>query len=791
MTTTDLRLVPASAAAWLACALAVGAPVPVAAAASAALAATALVCVALRVPPTAWLALAVAALACASCAAQLHQRASGELVGLAAQGAAVAVEGVVRGEPGCAGEGCRPVVVVAADVVTGRGRTGPAAARVLAVGPVGDVPYGARVRLRGALAPAAPGDDVVAVLRVVVAPEVLAPPGAVHTAVGAARRALADRAAGLPPDLRGLVPGLAVGDTSRLPPDLDRAMRDVGLTHVTAVSGAHFSVLTVAVLGAASVLRLPRAARAAVSAAAMGAFVLLVHPEPSVVRAAVMGGVGVLGILARRPSRAVPALGVAVSGLLVLDPWLARSYGFVLSVVATAAISLLAPAVVARLRERLPRWLAVAVAVPLAAQAACGPVLVLLDPAVSTVAVPANLLAAPALVPGTVLGVGAAATAAWCPPLADVLIAGSAAGAWWITAVARAAAALPAARVPWPSGAGGALLLAVVTAAGFTLVLHPGPGRALRRLVRGPARGERAPDPDAAAATRVGAGVGRLAAWALVVVVAVGAVRWSGARAWAPEDWRVVQCDVGQGDALVVRSGERSAVVVDVGPPGPAADACLRDLGVTRVDLLVLSHFHADHVGGLPAVLRGRDVAAALVSPLAEPAAQAASALAALRDAGVPVSAAGQDGPRSGRAGAVTWRVLGPSGPAVEPNDASVVLLLEVDGLGVLALGDAETAAQEALAERIVADRAARGAVVVKVAHHGSAVQSARLAGLLAPAVALVGVGADNEYGHPAPSTVDLYRDRGALVLATHVCGPIALAPRDGELAVHARCLGR
>lgn len=759
----DLRLVPAALLTWVTCALAVAGRPWAVAAAGAALGAVAAALALRRGPATLWLALAAAALACGSCSAQLHQRAAGPLAPLAADGAAVTLEGVVRSEPGCAGAGCRPRAVVAADAVVGRGVPGQVAARVLAVGPVGDLAYGARVRLVGRLSPADPGDEVAAVLRVVAPPAVLCPPGGVDAVVAHVRTALLATTDGMSPDLRGLVPGAAIGDTTRLPPDLDRAMRDVSLTHVTAVSGSHFAVLSVAVLGLAGVVRLPRLGRAALTAVVMTGFVLLVHPVPSVVRAAAMGAVAVLGIVVGRPSRAVPALGAAVTCLLLLDPWLARSYGFVLSVAATAAIALLAPVLAVRLGAVLPRRLALAVAVPTAAQAACGPVLVLLDPAVSLYAVPANLLAAPALVPATVLGVAGAVTAPWCPWLAGPLLHGAGVGAWWIAGVARVAADLPGARQSWPGGVGGAVALALGTAAVVAAMLRPGVWRASRRP---------------------------LLALALTVAVVVPVVRWAARPGWVPDDWQVVQCDVGQGDALVVRSGARSAVVVDVGPPGAAADACLRRLGVTTIDLLVLTHFHADHVGGLPAVLDGRQVAGAVVSPLAEPSEQARATSSALAEARVPVVVAGGGAPGAGRAGDVSWRLLGPPPGVVEPNDASVVVLLTVEGITVLALGDAETAAQEALAARLAGDPEARGALVVKVAHHGSATQSARLAAALAPRVALVSVGRDNDYGHPAPATVELYRDRGAVVLSTDTCGPVAIAAHDGVLDVTAACAG-
>lgn len=764
--TLDLRLAPAALAAWLMCAVAVGLPTAGVVVGGVVAAVAAAMVAALRGPPTAWLALAAAALGCASCAVQLGERDSGPLTSLAAEGAAVTMEGVVRGEPSCSGPDCRPVVVLAGEAVVGRGVPGGVAARVLVVGDVADLAYGARVRVVGTLSPAEPGDDVHAVLRLVAPPEVLAPPAGVDALVGGIRGGLLGATDDLAPDLRGLVPGAAIGDTTRIPADLDRAMRDVGLTHITAVSGSHFAVLSVAVLGAAAALRLPRAARALAVGLAMAGFVALVHPQPSVVRAAVMGAVGVAGLVVGRPARTVPALAGAVLLLVLTDPWLARSYGFVLSVVATAAIALLAPVVAGRLRSVLPGWLAMAVAVPLAAQAACAPVLVLLDPAVSLAAVPANLAAAPALLPATVLGVAGAVTVPWCPWLAAVLLKGAAASTWWIAGVARVGAALPGARQAWPGGVPGALALALVTAVALAVVLRPRWWQASRRPV---------------------------AVVGLVLLVAVPVVRWAAEPRWVPDDWAVVMCDVGQGDTLVVRSGDGAAVVVDAGPAGGAADGCLRRLGVEQIDLLVLTHFHADHVGGLPGVLRGRRVASALVSPLAEPAAEAAAARAALASAGVPVAVAGDDGAARGTAGEVGWRVLGPPAGGVEPNDASVVLLLERPGLSVLALGDAGPDAQEALARRLVGDVAARAATVVKMAHHGSTEQSTRLAGLLSPAVVLVGVGRENDYGHPAPASLDLYRRRGAVVLCTSLCGPIAVGVGAGGRGptVPAACVDR
>ena len=136
-----------------------------------------------------------------------------------------------------------------------------------------------------------------------------------------------------------------------------------------------------------SLARLPRPARVALVALASLTFVALVRPEPAVLRAAVMAAFALTGVAIGRPAQSVPALAASVVGLLVVDPWLARSFGFVLSAAATAGLVLLAAPLAARLAPWTGDAAAFALAVPLAAQAACGPVLVLLDPSVSTVSI--------------------------------------------------------------------------------------------------------------------------------------------------------------------------------------------------------------------------------------------------------------------------------------------------------------------------------------------------------------------------------------------------------------------
>lgn len=635
--------------------------------------------------------------------------------------------------------------------------------------------YGATVTVSGALRPTDPGAAEAARLTADGTSEIRAPPAALRV-LDTHRTALLDVTDPLSAQGRGLVPGAAIGDTTRLPDDLAEEMRSTGLAHITAVSGGHFAVVVAVLTLLCSLARLPRPVRVALVALASLAFVALVRPEPAVLRAAVMAAFALTGVAIGRSSQSVPALAASVVGLLVVDPWLARSFGFALSAAATGGLVLLAAPLAARLAPWTGDAAAFALAVPLAAQAACGPVLVLLDPSVSTVSVLANLLAAPALVPATVLGLVATVLAPGLPTPAG-LVAWAASGAtWWIAAVAHWCAALPGAVVPWLGGPPGALLLAALTGVVLWVVLRraPRPGwpESWRTVARSSLREVLTTRRRRFTRERV---VALLAAGSVAALVVVVAVPRLAVRSDIPQDWLVVACDVGQGDALALRTGPTSAVVVDVGPDGPAAGRCLDELGVARVDLLVLSHFHADHVGGLGPVLAGREVAAALVSPVPEPAANAAATGAALAAAGAPVGVARTG--HQGAAGYLTWQVL-QAGAGEGANDSSIVLAARTGGLDVLALGDLEDAGQAELVPLVGRTD------VVKVAHHGSAVQSRALAERLRPAVALVSSGRDNDYGHPTDEALDLYAGVGAAVVRTDECGTVALVVRGQEVSL-------
>ncbi|WP_242497673.1 ComEC/Rec2 family competence protein [Microbacterium protaetiae] len=538
--------------------------------------------------------------------------------------------------------------------------------------------------------------------------------------------------------------------------ELDAAMKASSLSHLTAVSGANCAIVVGLAFGAAALCRARRSVRVAAGVGALAGFVLLVTPEPSVVRAAAMAGIAMLGVLLGRVGAGVSLLALAVVAVLVADPWLAVSMGFALSAAATGALLVLAAPLARGMARMLPEAIALGLAVPLAAQLVCGPLLILINPTVPLYGVAANLLAAPAAPIATVLGL-AACVAAPIPVLASGLVALTWLPAAWISGTALVSVQLPSAALPWPEGWVGALALAVVGAAVVVLLLPRIEHRSWQ-------------------AARVSAAV--LLAVLVGVQTGTAALRTAVGTLTIPGDWAIALCDVGQGDAILIKSSAAVALI-DTGPDPVPLRACLDRFGIHRLDLLVLTHYDQDHIGGLAAVDDRADVV------LHGPPGSAADerTLARLNAAGARVIAATAG--MTGTLGAATWTVLWPRADDrafPSGNEASVVL--DVRGGGVpasLFLGDMDAAAQRALrASGVLRPPYA----VVKVAHHGSADQDAELYRTLGGAVALISVGAGNDYGHPRAETLALLQADGYTIARTDQSGVVAVTGDSDRLEV-------
>lgn len=619
-------------------------------------------------------------------------------------------------------------------------------ASVTLIGPLGDSPaWGDRLELSGTLLPSEAGEArgfLLAVSEV----DSVQPAGGVLASTEGLRERFRQAASSVPGVAGELLTGLAIGDTSRVSAELGQAMKTASLTHLMAVSGANCALIIGLMWGGCALLGASRRLRLIAALAALGGFVLLVTPQPSVLRAAVMATIALIALARGSLQQGLVMLAAAIIVLLWVEPWLAWNAGFALSVCATAGLLTLTRPIEARLRPKLGP-LALAIAVPLAAQLACTPILVLLNPSIALWGVPANIIAGWFAPAATLLGVAACMLLPLIPWLGQLLV--------WLAAIpsaivghtALAVQSLPNPSLPWLPGMLGALLAAAVTAVlllGWFTRNH-----AMRRATA------------TALAFALAIGVG---------VWGVGPLIHSGSR---PGNWVIAGCDVGQGDAFLIRDGD-SVGLIDTGPKPERLSACLHTMGVQHLDLLVLTHYDQDHVGGVSAVVGKVD--RVLVGPIGDASDERLRAELVRGGAQLREVQRGDTDLLGNTPIAVLWPT-----PGQEPgNGASVTVSMRLAGISALFLGDLGEEVQDALLRA----GAPHGVQVVKVAHHGSADQSAKLYAQLHAAIGLIGVG-ENSYGHPTATLLNLLEQNGTLAARTDRQGLLLIAPAtNGQLTL-------
>jgi competence protein ComEC len=513
------------------------------------------------------------------------------------------------------------------------------------------------------------------------------------------------------------------------------------------VSGQNVAYVVAGTILLVWTLRLPRWLGEAGALGTVAAYLLAVGWQPSVVRAGVAGGLASLAWLASRPRDRWYFLLVGAAVLLAWNPYSALDPGFQLSFAAVAAIFVLAPRVARRLEGYpLPPKLAEVIALSAACGLATAPVLWLQFGAVPVYSVAANALVAPVV--GLLLGLALAAAALhpFVPEAAAALVWADSWLAGYLAFCARLVGGLPYAQA--------SSLRALALPAGAALLV----GLFLR--MRGPP-------------------LRRAAALACLVLAA--AVAWRSVPERAPDPpsgLRITFLDVGQGDSILLQVPE-GAVLVDEGPPEADVVGQLDDLGVERLEAVVLSHPERDHVGGAADVIHGTDVGAVVDPGIPASSADESAALAAARERHVPVVLARAG--RSLRVGALRLRVLWPRAdpvPGGNPNDSAVVLLASYGKVDALLTADAEGSVTVPIRPPPVE--------ILKVAHHGS--DDSFLPGLLdllRPSVAVVSVGRSNTYGHPTPATVAALEAAPALaVYRTDRDGRVTLETDGAQISV-------
>jgi len=555
-----------------------------------------------------------------------------------------------------------------------------------------------------------------------------------------------------------LIPGMVLGDTSKQSVEFKNSMRRSGLTHLVAVSGANFALVSAFVLWMMQFLFARMKFRLSATAISLIAFIALVRPSPSVLRAAAMAAVLLVAQGTKKGRDSLPALGFAMAAVVVVDPWQARDAGFALSVLATAGLLLFAPVLIEKLSIHLPGKLAQALAPPIAATVFCSPIaatvfcspiIVALSGYLAPMSVIANLLAAPFVAPITIVGFIAALFSPFAPLLSTVLI-------WFIRFPAGAIALIAHWASSFPvltlqSGKIGFLIIASFTLGSWLLK------KWFKHII----------------------------VFTLVILISI---TWL--QRWPGGDWQVANCDIGQGDSMVINLGNHQGIVIDVGPDPVAEDRCLKALGIKEIPLLILSHFHADHVAGLPGAIKNRTVGQVWVSVNSAPLVESAMAQAALKGVEMIKAVRGM----SARVGPLTIRVLWPTlsatsfeempGDGSQINNSSIATLITSDAFSLFVGGDLEPPVQEILVKDV-------GPVdIYKVCHHGSRYQDLAFMSALHPRISIISVGAGNTYGHPAVQTLQALARLGSEVLRTDVDGAIAVQVRNHQFTVR-RAKGR
>jgi competence protein ComEC len=538
-------------------------------------------------------------------------------------------------------------------------------------------------------------------------------------------------------DAGSLIPGLILGDTSLQSPEFTTQMRRVGFSHLTAVSGANFALVAGFILWLMQFFLKKLKTRLWVTGFVLLFFIILVRPTPSVLRAAVMALVLLIAKYRGDRSLGLPALGAAIATLILLDPFQAIDPGFALSVLATAGILLLAPKLTEVLAGKL-RWrvAAEAVAIPISATIFCTPVIVALSGQLSLITIVANVLASPVIAPITVIGFIAAIFASVIPAISALLISATLPLATWIVWLCDTGSNFPV--LQFSSFIFFLMLLLVL---GFIVI-----GKKWRVLL-------------------------------VITGLILGQLTFTRVT-WPGSNWQVTNCDVGQGDSLVINLGTNRAILIDVGPDPTLIDRCLNRLKISQISLLVLTHFHADHVGGLSGAIDGRIVKQVWISNNHQPESAYQSSMKMLNDMQVKEVKNGDLFQVANAKISVLWPELTPQSFETLPgdgsaiNNSSIAMEIQLPNLSIFAAGDLEPPVQEILTNNPLLKKVD----IYKLCHHGSMYQHFPMLDVLAPSVVLISVGKENSYGHPAPESIGELMRRRIKVVRTDQSGGIAVA---------------
>ena len=534
-------------------------------------------------------------------------------------------------------------------------------------------------------------------------------------------------------DSASLIPGMVIGDTSLQSSALSKRMLDAGLSHLTAVSGANFAIVSAFLFALIGIFVPNRRIQVTVTIFALVVFVLLVRPTPSVLRAGVMTAVFLVAKLSGRRNAGINSLAVAITLLLLINPFQAFEAGFILSVLATSGLLFFAPRIAARVPG--PKIFGELISIPTAATLFCAPYLMVISGGLNLGTILLNILVAPVVPFVTITGFLATLLIMPLEGIARLLLEMANLGTSWIVYIASWSESMPSLITSAP----------ILILVGIFTMLYRFIGK-------------------------------KVTVGFLLLVLIVG----SSQRAIFPgSDWKVGQCDVGQGDALLINLGRGSAILFDAGPEPKLLDRCLDQFNVERLPLVVISHSHADHYQGYSGI--GKREVGEIWSN---------RELDFVEETPQRVVRSGMSFEIGGAVIKILWPETGNEdfdsidGDGSAENNRSIVTQVTLDKVRILITGDIEPGAQRELIQDLAEID------VIKVPHHGSRYQELRL--FDGASIFLVSVG-KNSYGHPDIGLISSLEQIGR-VFRSDLEGAIALSWRADpttEPIFSARLLGK
>lgn len=548
----------------------------------------------------------------------------------------------------------------------------------------------------------------------------------------------------LPEDCAGLLNGIVLGDASSISKDIEESFRATGLTHVVAASGMNIALIVAALWPLLRLLRLRLGVQIAILIALAGAYTIVAGMAASITRAFIMAAIALIAWLLGREKVGLNSLSLAALILLIINPFALYDIGFQLSFASTASLIMLSGPL-ERAMGDMPKFLREGLGVTVAAQLGVLPIIVFYFGQISVISLVANIvvtpLAAPALIIGMVVLPALALSAKLAMPLyalLKVILKLMIVASFYLSKT-------PGAYLSVAQPSMYLTIAAYVVIAVLGIYLHK---------------------------IRVKFRVIHVAM--LLVVVTGASILWQINQSLVSPRLEIIFIDVGQGDCALIRTPTGENVLIDSGPDERLIKRKLETRGVKKIDALLISHAHADHMAGVEEIIDRFAVGRIMYPPTTRKAEICKGLFILAKKKGIKCTPV-ESGDKA-RLGKLELTALC-SAASEEGNDESAVLMASYGRFKVLFTGDAS----EELESRLIEAGEELDADVLKVGHHGSGSSSSDdFLSKVSPEISVISVGKGNMYGHPSGEAIARLRSAGSKIYRTDKNGDVTIES-DGE----------